>query len=68
MEIWKWVFVGVIWYAGLVLSIGAMELGRSQRNERISGWFFFKLFLIKVYKFLLGLSFLCYLGSNIVLS
>lgn len=36
MEIWKWVFVGVIWYAGFVLSINALELGRSQRTERIS--------------------------------
>ncbi|KAJ6875997.1 hypothetical protein NC652_035383 [Populus alba x Populus x berolinensis] len=36
MEIWKWVFVGVILYAGLVLSIDAVELGRSQCTERIS--------------------------------
>jgi hypothetical protein len=43
MEIWKWVFVGVLWYAGFVLSTGAVELGRSQHTERISGWFFFKL-------------------------
>ncbi|KAL3575554.1 hypothetical protein D5086_023655 [Populus alba] len=37
MEIWKWVFVGVLWYAGSVLSTGAVELGRSQHTERISG-------------------------------
>lgn len=37
MEIWKWVFVGVLWYAGFVLSTGAVELGRSQHTERISG-------------------------------
>ncbi|KAH8486586.1 hypothetical protein H0E87_025554 [Populus deltoides] len=37
MKIWKWVFVGVIWYAGLVLSIGVVELGRSQHIERIFG-------------------------------
>jgi hypothetical protein len=66
MEIWKWVFVGVIWYAGLVLSIGAVELGMSQRTERISGWFFFKLFLVKVYKFLLGLS--CFMLFGVLYS
>ncbi|KAL3597432.1 hypothetical protein D5086_009069 [Populus alba] len=37
MEIWKWVFVGAIWYTGLVLSIGVVKLGKSQRTERISG-------------------------------
>ncbi|KAJ6748304.1 BETA-14-XYLOSYLTRANSFERASE IRX10L-RELATED [Salix purpurea] len=37
MEIWKWVFVGVLWYAGYVSSTGAVELGRSQNTERISG-------------------------------
>ncbi|KAJ6866521.1 hypothetical protein NC652_037922 [Populus alba x Populus x berolinensis] len=45
MEIWKWVFIGVIWYASLVLSIGAMELGRSQHTKRISGWAYFELHL-----------------------
>ncbi|KAG6747288.1 hypothetical protein POTOM_049684 [Populus tomentosa] len=49
MEIWKWVFVVVIWFAGLVLSVGAVELGRSQRTERISGCYSSKFNFLRAY-------------------
>uniref|UniRef100_A0A2N9FCB3 Exostosin GT47 domain-containing protein n=1 Tax=Fagus sylvatica TaxID=28930 RepID=A0A2N9FCB3_FAGSY len=36
MNCWRWGFVGIV-YAALVLTIGAVEHGRTQPTERISG-------------------------------
>lgn len=68
MEIWKWVFVGILWYAAFVLRIGAVELGRSQPTERISGGIFFFLFSFLVCNSVLcsGLSCLMLFGLYMV--
>lgn len=39
MEIWKWVFVGILYFAAFASTAGAVKLGRGQPTERISGSF-----------------------------
>lgn len=41
MKFWKWGFVGFL-CAAFALAVGAVELGRNQPTERISGEVFFK--------------------------
>lgn len=36
MKDWRWAFLGLVCF-GLVLGIGAVERGRGQPTERISG-------------------------------
>ncbi|XVE63785.1 hypothetical protein DITRI_Ditri07aG0047900 [Diplodiscus trichospermus] len=37
MEIWKWVFIAILFLADLVVKIEPFKLGHSQHTERISG-------------------------------